>query len=90
MKINVYYFISPEEMGVNFKIVFHWHGDEPNYFPTVPIHCTYMCHSKHNKLLILVNVQFVAKVVSSVWNGVHLSCCGCPAGMLVSRINSSK
>ena len=76
---------GPVNMLVNFKVVFHWHGCDSQNFATVSIACANMSHSKHYKFLILVNVEFVSKVVSRIRNWIGLPCCVVSPSDMITR-----
>ena len=57
-------------MFVYFRVIFDRHGEKSNNFAAVAMRCTYMSDPVHEKFLILVNVQFVAKIIGMIWNGI--------------------
>ena len=50
-------------MVVDHHIVFDGHANKPNYLPKKAISSTNVSHPIHDQLLILVYVEFVAKVL---------------------------
>lgn len=55
------------------QIIFNWHGGMANQFTTVAI-CGYdVRHAKHDHLLILVNMKFLAHVWRMVGQEIQVS-----------------
>ena len=42
---KIYALSLPKEMGINFNVVFHRHGDESHNLATKLINCTNMCYT---------------------------------------------
>ena len=62
-------------MGVNLNLFFTCrHGDEPYSLSTELINCTNVCYAIHHQLPILVYVKLMTKIVSSIWDQIHLLC----------------
>ena len=88
--LDVHKCIIPEKMLVDSLVVFNGHCYECNHFSTVTISGADVCYTVHDKLLVLNNVNFVPKVVSSVWIGIKQLGSGGAALMMVQRVCSLK
>ena len=56
--------------------------------PTVAICCTNMHNSVNNQFLILVNMQFVTKVIALIWYRVQLLVCPILPLMVITWSNA--
>ena len=80
----------PVKMSVYFNIVFYWHWYKPHYFATVSVHCTYMSDTIHDQFFILINVEFVTKIICMIWNWVHFPSCSCSSCLQIRWVGVCK
>lgn len=93
---NVHYFLIkwiinfdvnlPEQMCVGFSIVLDWHGNETNNFAAIAIYCRNVDNSKHDKLLILVNMNFMTKIFGKVWVRIRFTLCSRQPLIMILRL----
>lgn len=57
-------------MTIDLHVVLNWHAHKPHYLARKAINGTDVSHTKHDKLLILINVKLLSKVAGMVRNGV--------------------
>ena len=79
--------VIPVHCLVNSVVVFDWHSSKRHNFTAKSINCTYVRYSKHHVLLVLVDVQFLTKIICLVGSRVRHSRSRVSAGLRVQRRN---
>lgn len=62
----------PKEIRINLYTILNRHRHKAHNFAAITINPTYMSDSKHNQLLILVNMKLVAKIISMIGHWINL------------------
>ena len=78
--------VIPVHCLVNNVAVFDWHSSKHRNFAAKSINCTYVHYSEHH-VLILVNVQFLTKIIFLVGSRVCHPSNRVSAGLRVQRRN---
>ena len=66
-------------MTIDLNAVFDRCGNKADNLPTKTIDCTHVCNAKHDKFFVLIYMNFMSEIISSVWDKIQLSGCGCPS-----------
>ena len=82
--ILVVHNVIPVHCLVNNVVVFDWHSSKHHNFAAKSINCPYVHYSEHH-VLILVDVQFLTKIIFLVGSRVCHSSNRVSAGLRVQR-----
>lgn len=78
------------KMLVNKRVVLHRKRCKPDNHTRVSINGTHMSHSEEYKLFVLVDVDFVTEILSTIWNRIGLPFCSCYSHCMMTGIHPRK
>ena len=80
--------MKPEKVCVDFHIVFNWHCYESNNFTTISVSRTDVCYIIHDQFFVLIQVNFVSKIFSRIWEGIDKGSSRCAVLMVIMWIST--